>query len=381
MRKALFLLAGMALFAPVIAVTAAGQIVLPGNQSGSVVINQGDYDDLYTAGGSVSVGSDVRGDLFAAGGEVTIGGLIGQDLFAAGGNINVTKAVTGDARIAGGSISVNAPVNEDLLLAGGSIIVAGSAPVGGDVRIAGGSIILNNDIKGSVNIQGGEVYINSMIAGPVDIMSEKLTFGPQSNVVGLVTYTGPQSAVVENGAVVSDINFTMRALQRNKGSLAPVVTAGLFVALIGKLLAALLLYKFFGRTVETIATTAYTKPWQSLGIGFVGMIVVPISVLILLITVFGFYIALVVGLWFAAAMLLTGIMAAVFTGALVFKWIQRTKELQFSWWSLVAGIVVLGALKLVPVIGWFAACVLFLMTFGGAMQTLKGQIVSIHRKK
>lgn len=380
MRKALFLFASIALLAPVAAV-AAGQFVLPGNESGSVVINQGDYDDLYTVGGSVSVGSGVRGDLFAMGGEVTIGGTVGADLFAAGGTINVTKAVTGDARIVGGSISVNAPVNEDLMLVGGSIVLSDAASVGGDVHIAGGNIMVRNDVKGLLMIRGGEVYINGTIAGLVDVTADKLTFGPQSNVTGPVRYKGLQQATVESGAVVPDIDFTMRTVPAKKGSLAPVLTAGLFIALIGKLLAALLLYKFFGRTVETVATTAYTRPWQSLGLGFVGMIVIPISILILLVIVFGFYIALIAGLWFVAAVLLTGIMAAVFTGALVFKWIQRAKELQFSWWSLAAGVVVLGALKLIPVIGWFAAFVLFLMTFGGMMQTLKSQIVTIHMKK
>ena len=250
------------------------------------------------------------------------------------------------------------------------------------MRLAGGSIILNNNIKGSVNIQGGEVYINGTIGGPVDITSEKLTFGPRSTITGPVTYKGPQQAVVESGAVVPEINFTVRAEQRNKGPFTPAFfTAGLFVMFVAKLLAALLFYKFFGRTAETVATTAYTKPWQSLGIGFVGMIVVPISVFILLITVFGFYIAMIVGLWFAVAMLLTGIMTAIFIGASVFKWIQRAKELQFSWWSLVAGIVVLGALKLIPIVGWLVLLILFLMTFGGVLQTIKSQIMTIHMKK
>ena len=59
MRKTLFVLACAAVLAPVVA-AGASKVVVPGDKSGAVVINQGDYDDLYTGGGSVLVGLEFK---------------------------------------------------------------------------------------------------------------------------------------------------------------------------------------------------------------------------------------------------------------------------------------------------------------------------------
>ncbi|MEK7584101.1 MAG: hypothetical protein AAB490_02570 [Patescibacteria group bacterium] len=379
MRKALFLPVFALGLIP--AAAFAAQFVVPTGQSSAVVIAEGEYSDLYTAGGTVTVTRPIQGDLFAAGGEVGIHGSVGQDLFAAGGSLNVIAAVTGDAHLAGGSLTFLAPVGEDLLAAGGTIVVSPAATIGGDLRLAGGNIVVQGSVFGVTNIYGEEVYINSALGGPVSIVAKKLTFGPQSNIPATVYYKGPREAVVEDGAAVPNIQFTLQEFEKKPTHAPAFFAAGFFIMLLATLIAALLLLKFFGNTVRTVVTTAYGKPWASLGLGFVGLIVAPVAVIILLATVVGLYLAMLLVMWFVLAMLLTGLLSAIFTGALLFKWIQKTPDLQFSWWSVAAGVIVIGVLKLIPVIGWLLVLVIFLMVFGSVLQTLKAQIVSVHMKK
>ena len=380
MRKGIIAISLVALLIPVVA-TMASKFVVPTDKSGNVNLVSGEYDDLYTAGGSVSIGTAVKQDLFVAGGEVLVTGAVEQDLFAAGGNVTVLGEVKGDARLAGGNVTVNSKIGEDVLAAGGTINFSSNAAIVGDLHAAGGNIVLNAPVAGSVMLYGEEVLINSAITGAVNVKAKRLTFGPASRVPGVITFKGAEQAIIQEGAVVSDIKFTLHEFEKPAAKAKQFLVAGFFIALLAKMLAALLLMKFFGNTAQAVVKTAYAKPWQSLGIGLVGIIVIPTVTVLLLATVIGFYLALLLGLWFVMALAITGLMSAIFAGGLLFKWIQRTKELELSWWSVVAGVLVLSVLKLIPVIGWSVLVIVCLMTFGSVLQTLKEQIVSVHMKK
>ena len=361
---AVFLVAGTA---------SAAQFVGPSGNNGNTVIREGTYNDLYTGGASVAVQTDVAGDLFAGGGTVTVSKNVGADLFAAGGNVNINGSVGGDLRVAGGTVSVTGDVNEDLLAAGGNILLSGKK-IGGDLWVAGGNIVVDSDIAGGISIRGKEVLINGTVAGPVDVIAEKLTFGPQSRVSETIMYKGPSEAVVETGAVVSQINYEKIETSSATKSLVPIFTIAFLIKLIGMLLSALLLLKLFHKCVSDVSKNAYSSPWKSFGIGLAGIILTPVVIVLLFITIIGFYIAIGLIAAFVLALIAAARLASIFAGGLIMKWILKKEEITIGWREALIGIIALALIGLIPFIGWIIVAANFLIALGSLVMNAKRSI-------
>ncbi len=345
----------------------AAEVRFPGEGGGNVVVRAEErLDSLYTAGGSVNIHGSIAEDLFIGGGSVVMTGTVGEDLFVTGGNITIGGTVGGDVRTAGGNVTITAPVGGDILAGGGTVSVSGEAGVGGDVWVAGGSVVISAPVRGSVRIAGGEVRIDAPIAGTIDITAEKLTFGPGARATSTVTYRGSEPAVVEEGAVVGSINFEEYVPER-RGAWA-FLTFGFLVQILAMLVAAGALYLFFRGWLTHAVEEMATSPWRSLLTGLVGIIVLPIAIVLLFITVAGYYAAIILLLLFILTILTAGILAAIFAGSQVVAWIRQKDSVEVTWISIVVGVVALPFISLVPIIGWIICAGLFLMAFGALLQ-------------
>lgn len=348
-------------------------------KGGNVVVGGDEvFENLYVGGGSVSVNKEVLGDLFIGAGSINVSGETEEDLFAAGGNVNISSPVGGDARIAGGNVNLSAPIGGDLLAAGGTIVISSSADIGGDMWLAGGMINFNSTALGEARLAGGEIYINGEINGPVTVYAEKLTFGPQAVVSGAITYYGRTDALVEDGAVVGSIEMKewKEGVEKNVGE--NFATSAFWVFLLLKLLAlfvaGLVLLKLFGKRINEVVRYSEERPGAMLGVGVLAIIVTPIIAMILLVTVVGAYLGVLLGLTFAMLSILAGIVTLFYTGSLVQRFVLRSPESKLSWKTLLLGVVAGGILTLIPVLGWLAMLVLFLISFGSMFRLLRGKI-------
>ncbi len=357
----------------VVGTASAAQFMGPSGNSGNTVVHEGTFDDLYVGGGNTAIQADVTGDLFAGGGSVTVSKNVGGDLFAAGGNVNISGDISGDARVAGGTVSLTSDVNEDVLVAGGTVLLAGKR-IGGDLWAAGGSIVVDSEIVGDVKIAGEEVLLNGVIAGSVEVTAEKLTFGPQSRVSGTVSYKGPQEAVIETGAVVPQISYEQTKARSAGKSFVPIFTIAFLVKLVAMFLAALLLLKLFHKCVNDVSKNAYGSPWKSFGIGLASVILAPIAIILLFVTVIGFYVALAVLAAFALALIAGALIASIFAGGLVMKWIRKKDKITTGWREALVGIIVLAIIGLIPFIGWIVVAATFLTAFGSLLINTKQAI-------
>jgi hypothetical protein len=378
-RIGLIALVGAILLAPM---AHAAEFIAPGGDNGTVTLSSDQtHGNLYIAGGNVTVNSTVEGDLFAAGGNITIGGEIRGDIMVAGGTVIINNTVTGDVRVAGGTVNINAPVNGDLLVGAGTLVLSEKALIGGekgsDVVVSGGSVVIDSaTIRAGVRIYGGQVRFNSSSLGDLYVeANEGLTFGPKSNIAGKITYHGPQEAVVEPGSNAAGIDFhkTERRSGHMKAAWAGLFTLGFLIKILAMLLAAWLFLKIRPRRFRHSIDSMYTNPWLNLGIGVVGLIVAPIVSIILLFTFVGWYVGLIGLLVYALLLLVSGLLAAVFTGSLILKWLTK-KERQMDWQAILIGVVVLSLLKLIPIVGWLLCAVLFLMAFGALMRVIRNDV-------
>ncbi|MCL5666344.1 MAG: hypothetical protein M1383_01030 [Patescibacteria group bacterium] len=373
MKKIFFSVMGVAAAGLVFAqASLAADIVQPSKDNPNVIIGSGQtYNNLYTAGGSVTVNGDTNGDLTVAGGMITIDGKVQQELLAAGGTIFLNSQVGSHARIIGGNITITAPIGGDLVVAGGNVNLTGNASVSGDLLVAGGNVVVDAPVNGSVKAVGGTVTIDSRIGGDVNVRaSGNLIFGPNASVPGQVTYKGVRQAVVQNGANVPNIEFIQ--LQKGAGAkTAGLLTLAFLVKLLAWIAAGLLLV-YYGKD---LAFSAYqnvrSKPWPSLGWGFLGIVAIPVIVIILLITLIGYYIALLLGLSYALLLLFVNLVSAVVLGYLLLSLLNKSAEKLSGWQAVVLGTVIWTLLGFIPFIGWIIKAIIFLMVFGAVIKRLK----------
>ena len=349
----------------------AAEFIKPG-KTGSTVISDEGHRNVYTAGGAVTVTSNIAGDLVVAGGNVLIQGNVEGDLMAGGGTVIVNGSIGDDVRIGGGNVTITKSIAGDVLIGGGSVTLASSAQISGDLVLGAGMVLVDAPVAGDVRVGGGSVNINSRIGGDVWIEAyEELVFGPKSVVTGTIKYRGNKEAVIEEGAQVSEIEFSKFPRGNGiKGIMGGI--AGTVIWTVGMIIAGLLLMKFFRRRVRTVVDRAFDRPWLNLGIGFLFAVALPLAGVILLVTVVGIYSALLLFAWLGVVCLVVNIFAAMFAGAAVLRWLKKYEKL--DWTSLVLGAVLLMILKFIPVIGWLACLVVWLITFGAVLRTIRQRI-------
>ena len=325
------------------------------------------HKNLYAAGASVNVSGTTLGDLFAAGGVVSVNGNVEKDLVAASGTITVNGSIGDNARVAGGSITINAPIGSDLLAGGGTVDITDKATIGGDLVAAGGSVIVNSEVKGKKSyITGGDIVINGKFDGDLDVTANKsLTFGPNSEVTGTVTYRGFREATISSGAKVAFIQYTKT--QPNENDARHIFRAFFAVATLLKLLmllvAGLVISLLFPARVTAMLAQIRTKTWQNLGIGFLALIATPIASVILMVTVVGAFLGIILLVLYFLAILLASVLMLFYTGNLVSGWLKQSKSSHMR--DLLIGTLVVLILSFIPVLGWLAVCILFMITFGG----------------
>lgn len=341
-----------------------GNINIPSNQS---------RKNLYAVGANITVTGPILGDLTAAGAMVTLDGEVEKDLMAGGGNLFINGSIGDDARIAGGNINISAPIAGDLLVAGGSIIITEKAAIGGDLILGGGNVTINAPVKGDVKIGGGRVMINSKIEGNINAeITENLTFGPNAEVVGKVFYKSPKTATVDSGARLGGIEYTEK--QKSRANFKAFLTFAFVIKTIALGLAAWLLLKFRNKRVLALSESIAQKPWESLGVGLLVLIAWPIITILLLVTGVGYYLAIILAVVYVLILLITTLLAILFLGHLALKYLNKPGEVSPIWQTVVIGTVLWQLLKFIPVVGWIACAVIYLVVLGAMIKALKSQV-------
>ncbi len=344
--------------------------------SGNVTIGASEtHKNLYTAGGMLNVNGNTQGDLAAVGGNLTVLGDVEKDVMLAGGTIIVSGNIGEDARIVGGNITITGPVGGDLVVVGGNLTVSEKAAVGSDAVLAGGNIQINAPVSGSLRIYGGNVEINGKVSGNVYVRaSEGLKFGSNAEVLGAVVYKGVKEAVVAEGAKVPTIEFT-KMENRSVNKAAGIITVAFFIKLAAWFLAGWVLMRFAKSLVIRTAEEIRQKPWEHAGIGLAALISIPIAAILMLLTVVGYYLAFATFAAYGLMLILANILAAVVLGYLSLYYLTKTSENHPNWQVVLIGVVLWSLIKLIPIVGWIVAAVLFMMVFAALFRSIKNKLL------
>lgn len=118
--------------------------------AGTVIIRGTIEDDLIVGGGTVAIDGDVRGDVMVGSGTVNINGNIGDDARVAGGVVTVDGKIGGDLVAAGGTVNLgrDSSIGGDLIAGAGTL--RSSGVVNGNAKMSAGDLEIAGTIRGNV---------------------------------------------------------------------------------------------------------------------------------------------------------------------------------------------------------------------------------------
>lgn len=319
-------------------------------------------DNLYVGGGDVVVDSDVQGDLFVGGGNVEVTGSVADDLFVGGGNVRITGSVNGDVRIGGGNVRVDGDINGELMVGGGGV------DIGEDAAIAGATYIG----AGQLTVAG--------TTGPLMVGAERIRLASTSHVNGDLNYTSVNGADIAEGAVITG-ETTHTTPPHPRADKATSFAGGGILWLITGLIMVLLYVYMFPNKAQAVSMDWKNRFWFNLLVGFVFLVVVPATGVVLMISIIGIPLGLGVFLLYPIALYVGKLAATVAAGAWLRSLMDKDAGIKVDWISAAVGFVVLALIALVPALGAIVVFTVFLAGLGALIRYDWGLIQGLREQK
>ena len=301
-------------------------------------------------------------------------GVIALESFS-GDQVSIDTPVADDVFAAGGTITVNAPI-DSLIAAGGTITL--NAPVKGDVIVAGGRVIANNNIGGKLVAVGGTVDVNGDVGTNALITGGTVTLNPRSTIgrdaaisAGTVTssghVTGNLSVRSRSFSDTGSVGGSSTFVKTEHQNISKIFTILGILFSIGWLILGLVLLNIAPARYRVVVDEVSKTPVVKMVVGFVGLIIACIVLVILAITIVGLPVALVSGLFISIGI----IFSALFVSSALGRWLLGVLKVEIKdWQAFVAGFVVLSILFRLPVAGAILLIAATSLGFGALIYTV-----------
>ena len=325
----------------------------------------------FFAGNVVKVDGNVEGTTFVSGQDVRINGNINGDLFVAAQTISINGTVTGNIYGAGQALTFDGQSESDVFFAGQNISIGQDASVGRDLFAAGATILQEGIVQRNLFGGGAEIVLSGQIGGDTNLQTDSLKLQDGANIAGDLNYKGENEADIGAGATIAgdtDWEFAETMdVDREVGLKETRTPVRKFFWFLWSLASALLIWfliriwrpAFWQNTTRPLVE----QPLKTLGVGLLTLLVVPPMIVLAMITVIGIPFAVILGAVYPIALYLSRIIVAVFIGqwlAKRFKW----PELHKGVWLVLLGLIILGALRMPPYIGFLSSLLIVMAGLG-----------------
>jgi hypothetical protein len=335
--------------------------------------------DLYLANSDVTSAGNVNGDLVIAGGNVIVDGKVDKELLVAGGTVIIRGTIGSTIRAAAGNIIMEGECFGDFVVTGGQVDITSKAKIHRDLVVFAGMVNVLGSVEGKTNIQGGQILLNGSLSGDVKVNAGSLVIGKNTHIPGSLSYEASAPAQIDNGSKLGKVDY--KQTEKPKYSITQTFSLGWILSLFGAIILALLLVYIFPQKSKQVVEKTAQKFWKSLGLGFLILVIVPLAAFVLMITMIGFLTAVIVILAYIALLIVASVYSGVILGGWLWKLINKNKDYELGWASVLIGVVLLRLITLIPFIGWLFGFVLLLLAIGGLTYFDFGLYKDMRKKK
>ena len=288
-------------------------------------------DDLFITGQSININAPVDSAVIA-GGDMDINAPVKGDLFVVGGQVNVNSDVGGKIVAAGGTINIRSNVARNVIVVGGQVRIRPNSEIGRDVLILGGNVYNAGNINGTLTVRA-DSFQNVGTAGNVDFKRAKT------------------DTVWEDEASRWMSTFNI------------LIIAGFFIV-------GLIILKLFPFSVAAVDSEIGDSTAIKALMGFVLIVATVVLIIISAVTVVGLPLAVILSLFFVAALMLTNLFVSYSLGGKISAALKPDLNdmLVFT-----IGYAILNVLFVIPYAGWLIRLVSVSLGFGAILYALNHQ--------
>jgi hypothetical protein len=246
----------------------------------------------------------------------------------------------------------------DIVRFGEDLEVEEGEVASGDIVVFGGDAIIAGTVEGDVTVLGGDAELKStaLVDGGLTVLGGRIEREPGARV---------------RGGTTSGTRF----LSRGGFWINPTAWYGFslafnFLLLLGTLALGAIVVAFLPVHTEHIALFIAREPWQSIGVGFLALLVVVPAMILLAITIIGIPLIPLFVILVIAAYVYGYFAASLLIGKRIFE-VSKARSSSLIVETLV-GILVVGLLRFIPFIGGLIALVVGILGFGAVLLTKFG---------
>jgi hypothetical protein len=325
-------------------------------------------DDLIAFASNVDIKGVVTGNACAFAQTVNVSGEIGGSLFIGAGSSNISAKSVQTVWAAGGNLNLSGNVARNVILAGGSLNIKSNAVVGKDLHAYGGSFKADGNVNGAIKGAVGK-FVMAGKSSHVKIRADKAKIKSTAVVSGDVHLTTESAPEIDDGAAIGG-ELRVREIEEEEVkpfffAIAPLL-GFLFgvikvIIWISKIIVGIILIALCQKYVRRVMDTFTTQTWKSLGVGFLGVIAIPVASAVLLATLVGYPFGVLSLYVFSILCYVSSIFVAVILGEKIIQLFNKGKEVSL-YLSFVIGMIVLLVIGFIPILNFLVR--IFVMLFG-----------------
>ena len=287
------------------------------------------------------------------------------DIRAAGGNINISGVVDGNVTTVGGNIDIEQSSNivGSMVGAGGNIQVFG--PIGRGLTVGAGALTINNTVGSDILAGVGEFDLssNARVNGDIIYASEReINIANDATVSGEVTqHIVPRVDVPKKEGILAAINFGWN-----------------LYTFLGTFFVGAILIIFGPNYTRKVVAKINDRPWMSMGIGFLALIITPIIIVLLFITIIGIPLSILLLVYYIFVVMFAKVFTAVFLGGKISGFLGQKYNLFITF---LFGLAALSIVGLIPIVGGIISFVAMLAGFGAVVLTKRELFLNLRSKK
>lgn len=318
----------------------------------TIPVQAKEINDFHAvADDNVKFEDTVNGDSAIAGNIIDMLGNIDGIGFIAGNNININGNLE-YGFIAGQNIKVNSNITKNIYAAGNTITFTKNTTVGRDVIMVANEMTLNGKLERNINISTSKLTIekDAIINGNINIDASEIIIQDGARIEGTLNYNKNAKTTIGNKVLIGKVK-TYENQNTNKIDTTEVLQSVLNMIIV--FLSITLLIPQVFEKADKEYEKKNNKYIKNIAIGFLVLLCVPITALLLLMSNIGTYLGLIIAAIYAIALYLSFIVAGYILGTLLLSKILKLKTNKYL--TGIIGILLLKVLMIIPVLGTILA--------------------------
>lgn len=313
----------------------------------------------FDTGTKLTTSGEVKKSSFFAGNEIIDETKINGLAFMAGNDLT-SNGKYEYGFLAGNRVEINGEYERDLFALGNNLTISDGAKVGRDVFIAGNIITIKSEVPGDIFVAANKIVLDgAVIKGDLNVAANSVDFRGEVKIEGTFKHNDDIKKLSEIKGVKEE-TYTIPKIR-----LDPVYSMlfGIASKLVAMIVLVLVCKKFLAALIEKIKSDTSSDLTHTVLIGLGSLLLVPISMIVLLITIVGVPVAIAVGAAYAVMLYFSSVVTAIYLNE---KWFKIKNGIV----GAALGVVAIALVSSIPYLGALFGLMATIFGFGYTLRVL-----------